>query len=156
MGEALPEDFSGAAVFHAGPVVRQVAPDKWEIIAIGPTTSIRMEPYAGMMGRLGVRAIIGKGGMGQATSESFKRYGGIYLQAAPGCAVILAAGIQRVKRVHWPHLGMAEAMWVLDAGEFGPLVVTMDSGGDSVYRDVRARAMQRLDLLYPEEVPEDA
>ena len=88
--EALPKDFSGAAVFHAGPVCLKDGKENWKLNVIGPTTSIRMEPYADLVGRMGVKAVIGKGGMAQDTLNACEKYGYVYLQAAPGCAAKLA------------------------------------------------------------------
>ena len=98
--ESLPEDFSGSVIFHAGPVVKKEN-GNWKIWVIGPTTSVRMEPYADMVGELGVRAIVGKGGMGEATIGSLAKYGGVYLLAAPGCGVVHSGAVKRVLRVHW-------------------------------------------------------
>lgn len=146
-GKPLPVDFTGSVVFHAGPVVKKTG-SGWDMIVIGPTTSIRMEPYAEMVGKLGVKAIIGKGGMQEGTSQINQKYGSVYLQAAPGCAAKLAAGIERIDGVHWLELGVPEAMWVLQAKKFGPLVVGMDSKGSSIYRDLREKAYRRIKELY--------
>lgn len=146
-GKPLPVDFAGSVVFHAGPVVKKTG-SGWDMIVIGPTTSIRMEPYAEMVGKLGVKAIIGKGGMQEGTSQINQKYGSVYLQAAPGCAAKLAAGIAGIDGVHWLELGVPEAMWVLQAKKFGPLVVGMDSKGRSIYRDLREKAYRRIKELY--------
>lgn len=119
-----------------------------KIGVIGPTSSIRMEPYAEMVGELGVKAIIGKGGMHDKSRDAFQRYGQVYLQAAPGCAALLADGIEKIEEVHWFDLGMPEALWVLKAKKFGPLVVAMDSRGNSIYQDIRNKAQETIDLLY--------
>lgn len=139
-GKELPEKIAGGAIFHAGPVMKKDENDQWKLRVIGPTTSIRMEPHADFMGRMGVKLIIGKGGMGDDSLAAFQKYKQAYLQAAPGCAVVLAAGIKDVKNVHWYENGMPEAMWVLEADKFGPFVVTMDSKGNSRYNDVKAKA----------------
>ena len=139
--ESLPEDFNGGVVYHAGPVVKKVG-DELSVWVIGPTTSIRMETYADMIGQLGVRVIVGKGGMDKDTLESLNKYGGIYLLAAPGCGVIHAAAVQRVLRVHWlAELGMAEAMWVLEVNKWGPLIIGMDSLRRSIFKDITKKAM---------------
>ncbi|NPV44268.1 MAG: fumarate hydratase [Firmicutes bacterium] len=145
--QPLPVEFKGAAIFHAGPVVRK-RENGWELVVIGPTTSIRMEPYAEMVGKLGVKAIIGKGGMGEGSSQAYKKYGAVYLQAAPGCAVKLADGIESIENVYWLELGVPEALWVLKAKMFGPLVVAMDSHGASIYRDIREIAFKKVNELY--------
>ena len=141
-GKELPEKIAGGAIFHAGPVMKKDENDQWKLRVIGPTTSIRMEPHADFMGRMGVKLIIGKGGMGDDSLAAFQKYKQAYLQAAPGCAVVLAAGIKDVKNVHWYENGMPEAMWVLEADKFGPFVVTMDSKANSRYNDVKAKARE--------------
>ncbi len=141
-GKELPEKIAGGAIFHAGPVMKKDENDQWKLRVIGPTTSIRMGPHADFMGRMGVKLIIGKGGMGDDSLAAFQKYKQAYLQAAPGCAVVLAAGIKDVKNVHWYENGMPEAMWVLEADKFGPFVVTMDSKGNSRYNDVKAKARE--------------
>lgn len=141
-GKELPENIAGGAIFHAGPVMKKDENDQWKLRVIGPTTSIRMEPHADFMGRMGVKLIIGKGGMGEDSLAAFKKYKQAYLQAAPGCAVVLATGIKDVKNVHWYENGMPEAMWVLEADKFGPFVVTMDCKGNSRYNDVKVKARE--------------
>ena len=133
-GKPLPKDFAGAAVFHAGPVALKNEDGSWRLNVIGPTTSIRMEPYADVVGRMGVRAVIGKGGMDADTLRACGQYGYVYLQAAPGCAAKLAQGIERINDVTWFELGMPEAVWDLQANEFGPLVVGMDTHGQKIGR----------------------
>jgi tartrate/fumarate subfamily iron-sulfur-dependent hydro-lyase beta chain len=145
--EELPVNFEGAAIFHAGPVVKK-REDGWDLVVIGPTTSIRMEPYADMVGKLGVRAIIGKGGMAEGSLKAYQEYGSVYLQAAPGCAVSLAEGIECIENVHWLELGVPEAMWVLKAKKFGPLVVGMDSQGKSIYGELKEKALNKVKEMY--------
>ncbi len=82
-GKPLPKDFTGAAIFHAGPVCLKNEDGSWRLNVIGPTTSIRMEPHADFVGQLGAKAIIGKGGMDQGTLDACEKYGYVYLQAAP-------------------------------------------------------------------------
>lgn len=146
--EGLPVDFNGSAVFHAGPVVSKKEDGTYELVVIGPTTSIRMEPYHKMVADLGVRAIIGKGGLAEDSLKQFAETGQVYLQAAPGCAVVLAEGISSIDDVFWLDLGVPEALWVLQAEKFGPLVVGMDSHGTSVYKDLREKAELRNKELY--------
>ncbi len=148
-GEVLPKDFSGAAVFHAGPVALKNEDDTWRLNVIGPTTSIRMEPYADMVGRMGLRAVIGKGGMAEDTLRACGEYGYVYLQAAPGCAAKLAQGVERINDVTWFEMGMPEAIWDLQAQEFGPLVVGMDTQGGSIYAALRKDAIEKVDAMYP-------
>lgn len=138
--KSLPEDFDGGVIFHAGPVVKKVG-NEWKIWVIGPTTSTRMEPYAKMLGQLGVRAIVGKGGMGEDTLQSLHKYGGVYLLAAPGCGVVNSQAVKKVLRVHWlEELGVPEAIWVMEVNKWGPLVVGMDSKERSTFKDIAERA----------------
>ena len=141
-GKPLPEKIEGGAIFHAGPVMKKNEAGEWKLRVIGPTTSIRMEPHADFMGKMGVKLIIGKGGMGEDSLKAFQTYKQAYLQAAPGCAVVLAAGIKDVLNVHWYENGMPEAMWVLKAENFGPFVVTMDCKGHSRYNEVKGKARE--------------
>jgi fumarate hydratase subunit beta/L(+)-tartrate dehydratase beta subunit len=143
----LPVDLAGGAIFHAGPVVRKVG-EGWELIVIGPTTSIRMEPHARMVGELGVKLIIGKGGMGPDSQAMFRQFKQAYLQAAPGCAVQIAAGVTRVAACLWPQNGMPEAMWVLEVEKLGPFIVTMDAQGNSRYDQVKAAGHAKVKELY--------
>lgn len=146
-GKPLPENLAGGAVFHAGPVCLKRADGGWDMNVIGPTTSIRMEPYADMVGELGVKLIIGKGGMAEDSKKAFAKYKQAYLQAAPGCAVQIASGVKSVKAVHWLENGMPEAMWVLEVEKFGPFIVTMDCRGNSTYDTVRAKAREAIKAM---------
>ena len=145
----LPKDFRGSVVFHAGPVCLKNEDGSWRLNVIGPTTSIRMEPYADMVGELGVKAVIGKGGMEQGTLDACEKYGYIYLQAAPGCAAKLAQGVKGVQDVNWLEMGMPEALWDLETEEFGPLVVAMDTHQKSIYKNLKEAARKKLDEIYP-------
>ena len=146
-GEPLPLDFKGQVIFHAGPIMKK-AGDHWKINVVGPTTSIRMEPYAQMVGELGVKLIIGKGGMSKDSQQMFQKYQQAYLQAAPGCAVQLAGGVKNVGSVRWLENGMPEAMWELEVEKFGPFIVTMDCNGNSRYETVKAAANQKITEIY--------
>jgi len=146
-GKPLPEIFEGGVIFHAGPVVKKTD-GSFAILAIGPTTSIRMEPHSDFIGRLGVKAVVGKGGMGDESLQAFKQYGMVYLLAAPGCGVLHAEAVQEVKRVHWlEDLGMPEAIWVLEVSNWGPLTVAMDSHGNSIFRTIREEGLKKLEKL---------
>ncbi len=135
-GKEIPVDFKGAALFHCGPIMKKVD-DKWFVVAAGPTTSSRMnslEPQFIEKFRPG--AIIGKGGMSQPTVDAMKKYGCVYLAITGGAAVLAAKGIKNVQGVEWYELGMPEAIWIMDADNFGPLTVAIDAHGSSLYTDV--------------------
>jgi fumarate hydratase subunit beta/L(+)-tartrate dehydratase beta subunit len=146
-GKPLPEALEGSVIFHAGPVVKKVD-GSFNLLNIGPTTSIRMEPHSDFLGRLGVRVIVGKGGLGDGSVQAFKKYGMVYLLAAPGCGVLHAQAVKQVKRVHWlEEMGMPEAIWVLEVKEWGPLMVGMDSEGASIFQTIKEEGLRKLDTL---------
>ena len=146
-----PVDLAGGALFHCGPVVvRDPAADGagWRVVAAGPTTSCREEPYmAAIVERFGLRAIVGKGGMGEATREACRRFGCVYLQAVGGAAALLARCVRRVAAVHFlDEFGATEACWSLDVEDL-PLLVGMDASGRSLYAEVEASSRAALDAL---------
>jgi fumarate hydratase subunit beta len=130
----IPFDFSSSLVlFHAGPIMKKEV-DEWKAIAIGPTTSSRMNvctPEA--IKKFGIRAIVGKGGMDGKTIEAMKGKC-VYLAFTGGCAAVGASMVNKVVSLHWPELGMAEGVWELEVENFGPLIVAVDSRGKSLYR----------------------
>lgn len=149
-GKPLPESLEGSVIFHAGPVVKK-AEGGFNLLNIGPTTSIRMESHSDFLGRLGVRAIVGKGGLGDGSVQAFKKYGMVYLLAAPGCGVLHAQAVKQVKRVHWlEEMEMPEAIWVLEMKEWGPLIVGMDSEGASIFQTIKEEGLRKLDTLVKE------
>lgn len=141
-GKPVPVDFKGAALFHCGPIMRKTG-DRWEAVAAGPTTSSRMnslEPQFIEKFRPG--AIIGKGGMSQPTVDAMKKHGCVYLAITGGAAVLAAKGIKSVSGVEWFELGMPEAIWILNAENFGPLTVAIDAHGNSLYADINVRVKE--------------
>ncbi|MBI4476065.1 MAG: fumarate hydratase [Acidobacteria bacterium] len=141
-----PVDLRGAALYHCGPVVAKEG-EAWKVTAAGPTTSIREEPYqAEILRRYGVRAVIGKGGMGARTLEGLKESGAVYLNAVGGAAQFYARCIERVEGVFLMEFGTPEAMWHLHVRDF-PSVVTMDAHGRSLHQDVREESAGRLAAL---------
>lgn len=144
--QPLPVDFQGAAVFHAGPGVKKTA-DGYKVVLIGPTTSTRMGAYSEMMGKLGVKILAGKAGVADDSLGPFQKYGMVYLQTAPGCGSLHAQAVKAVKNVYWQDLGMPEAIWALEVSNWGPLIVAMDSHGNSIYRDIREAGRKKVDAL---------
>lgn len=143
-GEKMPIDFEGLAVYHCGPVVRKVG-DQWEIVAAGPTTSTRMDIFEDeFIKTFNVNVVIGKGGMGERTVKAMKEYKAIYTAFVGGAAVVAAKGIKRVKEVHWLDLGTPECLWVLEVDKFGPLIVGIDTNGDSLFQNVADEAQKNL------------
>ncbi len=144
MQHAPPVDLNGAVLYHCGPVVVKEPDGSWRITAAGPTTSIREEPYQGdIIGKYGVRAVMGKGGMGAKTLAALKTHGAVYLNAVGGAAQFYARCIERVDGVSLLEFGTPEAMWHLQLQAF-PAIVTMDAHGNSLHRDLEAESGQRL------------
>jgi L(+)-tartrate dehydratase beta subunit len=108
--------------------------NQWEMVAVGPTTSMRMEScQAEFLELSGARLIVGKGGMGAKTADACRRLGAAHMVFPGGCAVLAAARVEAVEAVYWLELGMAEAMWVLRVKDFGPLVVSIDAAGNNLF-----------------------
>ena len=125
-----PVSLEGAALYHCGPLIRGD-----EVLSAGPTTSGRMARYTAETLRLGVRAIIGKGGL---PAEPF-RGKAVYLAYPGGCGAAAARQL-RFRSVHLQELGMAEALWEFEAENLGPMIVAVDMHGGDLYRDVRRYA----------------
>jgi fumarate hydratase subunit beta len=140
-GGRLPEDvsFQGGILYHCGPVVIKDQKGNWTCVAAGPTTSIREEPYQWQVIRdFGLRAIIGKGGMGEKTLQACKEYGCVYLHAVGGAAQVLAECIKRVPNVYlMDKFGAPEAIWRFEVERF-PAIVTMDAQGNSLHKEILA------------------
>ncbi|MFD2445068.1 fumarate hydratase [Bacillus sp. CGMCC 1.16607] len=139
-----PVDLNGQVIYHCGPVMLKDEEGKWHVKAAGPTTSIREEPYQGdIMKRFGIRAVIGKGGMGPKTLAALKDHGGVYLNAIGGAAQYYADCIKSVEGVDLMQFGIPEAMWHLKVEGF-TAVVTMDSHGNSLHADVDQSSLEKL------------
>jgi fumarate hydratase class I len=124
-------------LYHCGPVVMKQEDGSWKATAAGPTTSIREEPYQWQVIRdFGLRGVIGKGGMGDKTLAACKEHGCVYLHAIGGAAQVLAERIKKVRNVYMMEkFGAPEAIWEFEVEDF-PAVVTIDSHGNSLHKDV--------------------
>ena len=146
-GGASPVSLRDGALYHCGPVV--VPQDGgWRVVAAGPTTSAREEPYmAEVIARHGVRLVIGKGGMGACTQAACVRFGCVYLQAVGGAAALLAQRIRRVEGVSFLEtFGATEALWQLEVEGF-EAVVGMDTHGRNLFAEVGDASLDRLRRL---------
>lgn len=141
-----PVDLQGGVIYHCGPVVLKDG-DTWRMMAAGPTTSIREEPYQGeVIRKFGIRAVVGKGGMGERTLAALKETGAVYLSAIGGAAQFYARCVRRVPGVSLLEFGVPEAMWHMDVVEF-PTIVTMDAHGNSLHKDIEAESARRLEAM---------
>lgn len=142
-----PCDLTGYPVLHTAPSLK--ATDQgWEKIIIGTTTSTRMDRFtAPLLENHGVRAIIGKAGLYQASLEAMRRFGACYLAIVGGAAALETTQIEAVEQVYWPHLH-PEAIYQFRVKAFGPLVVAMDAHGTSLYDDVRQKVKKALIQIY--------
>ncbi|MFZ3591412.1 fumarate hydratase [Bacillus sp. DJP31] len=142
-----PIDLNGQVIYHCGPVMLKDEEGTWHVKAAGPTTSIREEPYQGdIMKRFGIRAVIGKGGMGAKTLAALQEHGGVYLNAIGGAAQYYADCIKSVEGVDLMQFGIPEAMWHLKVEGF-KAVVTMDAHGNSLHRDIEMSSLEKLALF---------
>lgn len=144
----LKYDLKGLVIYHCGPIVEKTE-HGYKVISAGPTTSMRMETYeASVISRYGIRGIMGKGGMGDKTLMSLKRYGCVYFNTIGGAGTFLAERIKKVLDV-WmlEEFGMVEAMWLFEVENF-PAVVTMDAHGRSLHEEIRKQSYKNFVNLF--------
>jgi fumarate hydratase class I len=141
-----PVDLHGAVLYHCGPVMLKQG-QGWVTKAAGPTTSSREEPYQHHVIRTcGVRAVIGKGGMGEQTLGAMKDAGAVYLHAIGGAAQVYARAVEKVLGVYLLEFGIPEAMWHLKVKNF-LAIVTMDAHGNSLHAELKKETGEALSLL---------
>ena len=136
--DKVPFNPSEMGLFHCGPLMKKTN-GKWEVISAGPTTSGRMEIFEDrFLEKFDVKIIIGKGGMGKNTQKALQKYISVYTSYTGGAGALAADKVEEVPGVYWlEELGMPEAAWIFKVKEFGPLVVAMDSHGDSIYERIK-------------------
>ncbi|HEY6359245.1 MAG TPA: FumA C-terminus/TtdB family hydratase beta subunit [Vicinamibacterales bacterium] len=146
-GIASPANLAGSVCLHTAPGVKKRPDGTYEKVSIGTTTSTRMDRFVpGLLERYQVRAIVGKGGLLQASVEALQRLGGVYLAIVGGAAALETTQIEEIEDVWWEDL-MPECLWRFRVRNFGPLVVAIDAQGHSLYRDVEQRAAERIRQL---------
>jgi fumarate hydratase class I len=145
---SLKQLLAGGVIYHCGPVVSRDEQGRWHFVAAGPTTSNREEPYeADVIAHFGVRAIIGKGGMGTKTLQACQDHQAVYLHAIGGAATLIAHSVKEVVDVYLKdELGVPEAFWVIRVEDF-PAVVTMDSHGQSLHAEIKERSNAAFQAL---------
>ena len=143
-GVRAPADMTGGVCIHTAPNVKRGANGRWEKVCIGTTTSTRMNRfYPPLIQQYGVRAMIGKGGFLQDTVDAMKEIGGVYLAIVGGAAALETMQIEEIEEVWWEDL-MPECLWKFRVKDFGPLIVAIDSHGNSLYRKIQDRAAERM------------
>ena len=132
----LPVDVRDGAILHAGPIIRPLGEDKYEMVTVGPTTSMRMEKFEEeFIKESGVRLIIGKGGMGEGTMRGCRDHKAIHCVFPAGSAVVAANCVEEIESADWLDLGMPEGVFKCRVKEFGPLFVTIDTEGRNFFKE---------------------
>jgi len=144
-GIPLPIDIRGGAIFHAGPIVIENS-GVYDLVSIGPTSSIRMEAWAAdFISKTGIKIMIGKGGMGAKTATACREHRAIHCVYPGGCAVLGAGQVEAVENVYWRELGMPESLWLIRVHELGPLIVSIDTHGNSLFAENAKNCASRRD-----------
>jgi L(+)-tartrate dehydratase beta subunit len=142
-----PVSLKGMPCIHTAPSLKKTG-DKWAPICVGTTTSGRMDRFTpALIETYGVRAVIGKGGLYEASLQAMKKCGAVYLAIVGGAASLETQQIEEVEAVYWEHLH-PEALYQFRVKDFGPLTVAMDSHGGHLYQGVKAEATRRLPEIY--------
>ena len=132
-GRELPVNLEGGAIFHAGPIVRKKGENDFEMVSIGPTTSMRMEKFEReFIKQTGVKLIVGKGGMGPETAAGCQENIAVHAIFPGGCAVLAATLVEEIEGAEWQDLGMPETLWINSVREFGPLIISIDTKGNNL------------------------
>ncbi|MDL2273745.1 L(+)-tartrate dehydratase subunit beta [Oscillospiraceae bacterium OttesenSCG-928-G22] len=143
-GRKLPVDLRGGAIFHAGPIVRPVEGGGYEMVSIGPTTSMRMEKFEKeFIEQTGTKLVVGKGGMGAGTEAACREEKALHVVFPAGCAVLAATKVEEIEEYHWEDLGMPETLWVCRVKEFGPLIVSIDTEGNNLFESNKVEFNRR-------------
>ena len=147
----LPVDVRNNAIFHAGPIIRPLGDDKFEMVSVGPTTSMRMEKFEKeFVEQTGVKVIVGKGGMGPNTEYACKNFKAIHCVFPAGNAVVAATEVEGIVRAEWRDLGMPETLWNCRVKEFGPLIVSIDTEGRNLFEENKVVFNERKEKVYEE------
>lgn len=148
-GRELPVDVMNNAIFHAGPIIRPLENGKFEMVSVGPTTSMRMEKFEyEFVKETGVRVIVGKGGMKENTERACKEFGAIHCVFPAGNAVVAATEVEEIVRAEWQDLGMPETLWNCRVKEFGPLIVSIDPEGNNLFEELKVGYNKKKEEQY--------
>lgn len=137
------ESLKESVIYHCGPVVKKGDDGNWSFVSAGPTTSAREEPYqTDVICEYNVRGVIGKGGMGDKTADGLKKCGAVYFHAVGGAGTLIANAVTKVITVFkLEEFGTPEAFWVIEVNDL-PLVVTMDSHGGSLHKEILEKSTE--------------
>ena len=154
-GRELPLDIRGGAILHAGPIIRKTGEKSFEMVSVGPTTSMRMEKFEReFIAKTGVRLIVGKGGMGEGTMSGCREFGAIHCVFPAGCAVVAATQVEEIESADWTELGMPETLWKCRVKEFGPLIVSIDAHGNNLFEQNKVKFNEKKDAALAEILPQ--
>lgn len=132
-GKEIPVDLKNGVVYHCGPLTKSTEKG-WKVVSAGPTTSARMDSIqVDFIKKTGVKAIVGKGGVGKEVASELPSLNAVYLSFTGGAAALAAQAIKSVEKVVWKDLSIVEAIWVLNMENFGPLTVGIDTKGNNLY-----------------------
>ena len=131
-GRELPVDVRNNAIFHAGPIIRPLENDKFEMVSVGPTTSMRMEKFEYEFVK-------------ENTERACKDFGAIHCVFPAGNAVVAATEVEEIVRAEWRDLGMPETLWNCRVKEFGPLIVSIDPEGNNFFEQQKVEYNKRKD-----------
>ena len=147
----LPVDVRNGAILHAGPIIRKHGEDDYEMVTVGPTTSMRMEKFEeAFIRETCVRLIIGKGGMGDGTMRGCREHKALHCVFPAGCAVVAADCVEKIIQANWMDLGMPETLWTSKVKEFGPLIVSIDTHGRNLFEENKVIFNERKEKVYEE------
>ena len=145
-GREIPVDVRNNAILHAGPIIRPLGDEKYEMVSVGPTTSMRMEKFEyEFVKTTGIRVIVGKGGMKENTANACKDFGCVHCVIPAGNAVVAAVCVEEIERAEWRDLGMPETLWNCRVKEFGPLIVSIDAEGRNYFEEKKIEYNKRKD-----------
>lgn len=135
--------------FHCSPAVAEISPGNYRITSMTGTASFRFARWMpDLLSQYGVKALIGKGGMQPEVYRSvFKDNKAVYLTTIGyGLGARYGRGIKRVVDVYWKkELGLAQAMWIIEAQKMGPFLVESDIQGNSL-QEIAKRAVDEAFL----------
>lgn len=143
-------DIVGLPIYHCGPIAIQEH-GRFIFLGAGPTTSQRMERYIEqVILKYNTPLFIGKGGFGNVGKAALKKLGVFYCEFTGGASAYAVAKVERVLKFFFEDLGTSEALWVVSVKNFGPLLVTQDSGGNDLRLKIYKTANESIDQILKE------